>query len=224
MTEQTGGKGSGPDSAAAGEVPRDDEPGGASTPLDTAGDGPVGLEDRVSGDEKGSPGSNQAQAEPMPSSPGHRDPNAPLTPPTLDEMNVGADDPQRPSFGAPSRVTGEVSPPGDLGSGGAAPYQTRPEVDGTAPTGTDRGPEAPVSTTPGESHRAPGLQGSASPAERLDTDLGESARAMTRETGRPAGSGDPQSVPSVGTTASEGTSEEHEVVQGARIPSDEDGG
>ena len=226
MSEQTGGQDGEPDSAAGSgpgsEVPRDDEPGGESTPLDTSGDGPVELEDRVSGDEKGSPGSNQAQAEPLPSTPDHRDPGAPLTPPALDDMNVGADDPQRPSFGSLAPASGPVSGPGDLGRGGAAPYETRPEVDGTAPTGTDRGPEVPAPTTPGESHRAPGLQGSASPAERLDTDLDESARAMTRDTGRPAGSGDPQSVPSVGTTASDGTSEEHGVVQGARIPSDED--
>ncbi|MFP5218677.1 MAG: hypothetical protein ACLGIG_02915 [Actinomycetes bacterium] len=184
---------------------------------------PVDLGDRTApGDSgtgySGSPVGNQGKSEPMPSTPGHRDPNAPLTPPTLDEMNVGADDPQRPSFGSTPPASGAVSAPGDLSGPGAAPYETRPSVDGTSPTGTDRGPEVPLSSTPGESHRAPGLQGTPSPAERVETDVEESAGAMARDTGRPAGSGDPQGVPAVGTTPSDGTSEEHGVVQGARIP------
>ncbi|HWH30332.1 MAG TPA: hypothetical protein VNU26_15500 [Mycobacteriales bacterium] len=190
-------------------------------------DGPVDLGDRTAPGASGtgysgSPTGNQGKTEPMPSTPGHRDPNAPLTPPTLDEMTVGADDPQRPSFGGSAPTAGAVSAPDHLSGPGAAPYASRPQADGTSPTGTDRGPEVPLSSTPGESHRAPGLQGAASPAERVDTDVERSAGAMARDTGRPAGPGDPRGVPSVGTTPSGGTSEEHGVVQGARIPPEQD--
>ncbi len=213
------------DSTATGpgpqSVPADTEPGGESTPLDTEGDGPVGLQDRTRTDEKGSPATNQAKAEPMPPTPGHRDPTATLTPPPLDEMTVGADDPQRPSFGAPAPVAAGVGPanaPRDLSGPGAAPAEERPTVDATATTGTDLGPEVPGSSTPGESHRAPGLQGRTSPAEQVETDVEDSAAGMVRDTGRPSGSGDVHGVPVPTETPSAGTSEEHGVVQGARIP------
>jgi hypothetical protein len=227
VSEQTGQHG---DVAGGGlpaaDVPRDDQPGGESTPLDTEGDGPVGLQDRMRTDEKGSPATNQGKAEPMPPAPGHRDPAAPLVPPALDEMTVGATDPQRPSLGAAAPTSSaEAGPadgpshaPRDLSGPGEAPFETRPTVDGTSPTGTDRGPEVPGSASAGRSHRAPGLQGRTSPAEQVETDVEDSAAAMVRDTGRPAGSGDPHGVESVGETPSQGTSEEHGVVQGARIP------
>lgn len=128
-----------PDGDPSGALPRDTEPGGASTPRDTEGDGPVGLEDRTGTDEKGAPAANQAKAEPMPSTQGHPDPDAPLEPPLLGEMNVGADDPQRPSFGEP-RPAGPAGPadaprePGvehvetdvDASAGGMVPDTGRP--------------------------------------------------------------------------------------------------
>lgn len=62
----------------------------ANTPADETGDGPVTLENRVEPGGEGSPGSNQAQTEPM----------QPAGPPALDAMNVGAADPQAPSHPA----------------------------------------------------------------------------------------------------------------------------
>jgi hypothetical protein len=183
------------DESLPGPVPSDDEPGGESTPLDTRGDGPVGLEDRTGTDEKSAPATNQGKAEPIPPTPGHRDPTAPLEPPLLEDMNVGAADPQRPSLA------------------GSAPTEgTRPA--GAAPAAAG----GPGAAPPAASHRAPGLQGSASPAERLETDVDSSAAEMVRDTGRDAGTGDPQGVPVPSTTPSSGTSEEHGAVQGARLP------
>jgi hypothetical protein len=125
----------------------------------------------------------------MPSSPDHRDPNAPLEPPTLDEMTVGASDPQRPSLPT------------------AAP---------TAARGSGR--EVPVDDSAGEAHRAPGLQGTTPPGEQVETDVEASAAEMVRDTGRPSGAGDVHGVPVPSETASPGTSEESGVVQGARLP------
>lgn len=208
----------------ASQLPRDTQPGGESTPLDTEGDGPVGLEDRTRTDEKSSPATNQGKAEPtMPPTPGHSDPSASLDPPALDDMTVGAADPQRPSLGvglggtAPASA-GPSNAPRGLTGPGAAPADERPAPDTASATGTGRGPEVPVSTTPGEAHRAPGHVGRTSPAEQIETDVDDSAAGMTRDTGRDADSGDPHSVPAVGRTPSAGTSEEHGVVQGARIP------
>lgn len=220
----------------ADRMPRDDEPGGADTPLATEGEGPVGLQDRVAPDEKGSPATNQGSAEPMPSTPGHRDPNAggqaqgdlpPLEPPLLAEMNVGAGDPQRPSLGALTAPTTGAEPgpgdgpgnaPRDVSADGVAPFEERPAHLGRTATGVDTGPEVPAGGTTGESHRAPGLQGTPSPAERVETDVQDSAAAMVRETGRESGPGDSQGVPVPSERPSPGTSEESGVVQGARIP------
>jgi len=226
-----GGIGDGGDGGVD-RLPRDSEPGGESTQLDTEGDGPVGLEDRTRTDEKGSPATNQAKAEPIAPTPGHRDPNAPLTPPPLDSMTVGADDPQRPSLGLPATGTassaaagpgdGPGNAPRDLSGSGTVPADDRPLVDATTSTGTDRGPENPVSASPGRSHRAPGLMGQESPAEQVDTDVEDSAAAMVRDTGRPPhpdeGGGDVAGVPVPSETPAPGTSGEHGVVQGARIP------
>jgi hypothetical protein len=188
-------------------LPRDDEPGGQSTPLDTAGDGPVGLEDRTSTDEKGSPATNQAKAEPIPPTRGAADPTAPLAPPLLEDMNVSAGDPQAPSH-----------PLAAAGSGGGTPVDgpRAPQVADDA--GSDRRPRVPASTTPGRSHRAPGLQGEPSPAESVETDVDDSAAAMRRDTGREAGAGQVHGVPVPSETPSPGTSEEHGAVQGARTP------
>jgi hypothetical protein len=46
---------------------------------------------------------------------------------------------------------------------------------------------------------------------------------MTRDTGRPAGGGDARGVTVPGEVAGEGTSGEHGVVQGARIPRSDGG-
>jgi hypothetical protein len=205
-----------------GEPPRDDEPGGRSTPRDTDGGGPVSLEDRTGAE--GAPAANQAKSEPIPPTQGHPDPTAPLQPPPLDAMNVDVNDPQRPSLGAP-RPTGPSGPgdaPRDLGGPGAPPAAERPVPDTATATGTDLGPENPVSTSAGESHRAPGLQGVPSSAEEVETDVEASAGGMVPDTGRPAGAGDAQGVPVPPGTASAGTSEEHGAVQGARIPASDD--
>jgi hypothetical protein len=211
------------------QLPRDDEPGGESTPLDTEGAGPVGLEDRTRTDEKGSPATNQAKAEPIAPTPGHRDPTAPLTPPLLQDMNVGAGDPQAPSHRAaasaapttgaePPASAGPGNAPTDLTAGGSSPQWERPLQDTASSTGRATGPENPLSATPGSSHKAPGMQGAPSPAEEVETDAEDSAAAMTRDTGRPSGGGDPRGVGMPGEVPGEGTSGEHGVVQGARIP------
>lgn len=212
----------------ADRMPRDDEPGGADTPLATEGEGTVGLEARTAPDQKGSPATNQGTAEPMPSTPGHRDPNAPLEPPSLDEMTVGVADPQRPSLptaaaapttGAePGPGSGPQSAPRDLSGPGAAPFQERPAGLGRNATGVDLGPDLPSSGTAGQAHRAPGLQGTTSPAEEVETDVDSSAAAMVRDTGRDAGAGNVHGVPVPSEEPSPGTSQEHGVVQGARIP------
>ena len=224
MSEQTSGQGNPDTPDAVGE----------RAPVERGDGDAVDLGDRTAPGNpgtgySGSPVGNQGKAEPVPPTPGHADPAAPLTPPTLDEMNVGADDPQRPSHdmaasaaptssAAPGPGAGPGDAPRDLSGTGQAPAETRPETDATTTTGTDRGPEVPLSTSPGTSHKAPGLQGETSPAEQVETDVEDSAAAMERDTGRPSGSGDTQGVPSVGQTPSAGTSEQHGVVQGARIP------
>lgn len=216
-------------------VQRPADPVEADSPQDTRGDGPATLQDRVEPGGQGSPATNQGKAEPtMPPTPGHRDPSAPLEPPALDEMTVGADDPQRPSHPAaaelpttgaePAPGDGPANAPRDLSGPGTTPDRTRPTVDTGTSTGTDLGPQNPLSSTPGRSHRAPGLQGQDSPAEQVETDVHDSAAAMVRDTGRPSGAGDVHGVPVPSEEPSPGTSEEHGVVQGARIPQGRDNG
>ena len=204
------------------------DPVDADTPQDVQGDGPATLDDRTEPGGQGSPATNQGKAEPMPSTPGHRDPNAPLEPPLLEDMNVGAADPQRPALdlassapttGAePGPFDGPAQAPRDLSGPGTTPDETRPTPDMATSTGVDLGPANPLSDSTGESHRAPGLQGTDSPAEQVETDVHASAGAMVRDTGRPSGGGDAHGVPIPSETPSPGTSEEHGVVQGARIP------
>ena len=210
-----------PDAGTAGPVDAD-------SPADTRGDGPATLEDRTEPGGQGSPATNQAKSEPMPSTAGHRDPNAPLEPPLLEDMNVGAADPQRPSLPtassaptssaqAPASAT-PSSAPQDLSGPGTEPDRLRPMPDMATASGTATGPENPLSDSPGTSHRAPGLQGTESPAERLGTDDEAGAAAMVRDTGRPSGGGDAHGADVPSETPSPGTSQEHGVVQGARIP------
>lgn len=223
MSEQTAGQ----------TPPRDDEPGGESTPADTQGSGPVTLEDRTrergtGQDDTTAPGSNQAKTEPMPSTAGHRDPNAPLQPPLLEDMNVGVADPQSPSHPAAAHPPAATPAPGpgDLGGAGAAPSEERPLASAGSSTGRATGPENPVSSSAGSSHRAPGLEGRTGADEAVETDVASSAAHMTRD-GAPSlpatdSPGDPQGVPVPSHEAAAGTSEEHAAVRGARTPSTSD--
>lgn len=232
MDEQTG---TGQEEAAASQ-PHDDEPGGESTPRDDSGEGSVGLEDRTRqrggpGDDTGAPAANQGKAEPMPSTPGDKDPNAPLEPPPLEAMNVGAADPQSPrhplAAGSGLAVDAEVaSPPADLGGAGAAPAAQRPAASTGSSTGRAPGPEKPDSDSIGVAHQAPGIQGSTGPDEAVETDMTSSATEMG-----PSGPsadvaedepGDAQGVPVPSHDASPGTSEEHDVVRGARTATHDD--
>jgi hypothetical protein len=179
------------------------------------------------GEAQGSTASNQGKAEPMPSTPGHKDPNAPLEPPSLEDMNVGSADPQLPRHPLATRSGLElhepVTPaPADVGGPGSAPAEQRPAASTGSSTGRASGPEHPAETSEGTAHKAPGIQGSTGSDEVLETDVVSSAARMG-----PSGpgsipsdgsSGDPQGVDVPSTTASLGTSEEHDVVQGARTP------
>lgn len=213
------------------DIPRDCEPGGRSTPQDTADAGAVGLPDRVG--EKGAPGSNQGRAEPIPPTQGHPAPAGQgqppselpaLEPPSLADMNVGDADPQRPSLGGTPAATagadrGSASGSGPASDGaGTAPAAVRPERLAVDDSGTGGGPAEP----PGVGHRGPGLQGTPSPAERVDTDVAASAAAMdpaaAADAGQPTGAGDPRGVEVPSGVPSPGTSEQAGAVQGARTP------
>lgn len=208
-------------------MPRDDEPGGESTPLDTSGDGPVGLEDRVRTDDKSAPATNQGKAEPMPVTPTHPDPDAPLDPPPLESMNVGSADPQAPrhpaAAGSGLAVDGDVDPgPQSLGGKGVAPSVERPTPDLQSSTGRGAGPGNPRQDTGGQSHRVPGLLGRTGPDEAVETDVDTGAAQMG-----PAGpSSDPtdgtpghsHGVPVPSSDALLNSSEEHAIVRGARTP------
>lgn len=235
MTEQTDGQSSG---RSDDDVPR---AGAERAPVERGSD-PVDLSDRTDAGSSGtgytgSPVGNQGRSEPMPPTPGHPDPAAPghphpgvqpLEPPLLEDMNVGAADPQRPSLptASPLPTTRAEAGPGDspsnaprdLSGPGAAPAEVRPERLSVSDTGTEAGPSSVQQDTPGVSHRTPGLQGTTSPAEQVETDVQSSAAAMQRDTGRPSGAGDTHGVEVPSGVPSPGTSEEHGVVQGARIP------
>jgi hypothetical protein len=218
-TRQTGltGGGVSPD-----RLPRDDEPGGDSTPRDTEGAGPVGLEDRTDGD--GAPAANQAKAEPIAPTPGHRDPNAPLVPPVLEDMNVGTADPQSPSHPAavvPSPPAAGA-PAARLDNAGSAPAAQRPASEPGTSTGRATGPEQPISGTPGLSHRAPGMQGATGPDESVESDLARGVREVAPDgpstVPSDGSAGDAAGVPVPSRHASEGTSEEHGTARGVRTP------
>ncbi len=80
------------------------QPGDASEPEDTTGDGPVTLEDRTAPGGQGSPDTNQAKVEPIPVDEHAPDPQAPREAPSLASMNVGANNPQAPSHPAAGRT------------------------------------------------------------------------------------------------------------------------
>lgn len=202
----------------------------ANTPADETGDGPVTLSDRVEPGGEGSPGSNQGRTEPMSPSGTHAEP---MAPPDLEGMNVGADDPQAPrhpaAAGSATSATGGYADepagaaPTNLSGPGATPDQVRPVVDTTTSTGRAPGPEQPVQGSSGTSHRAPGLQGVPGTGESVETDVSAGAARMgpqaldSRSAGSP-GQGDDQGVPSSGSEPAAGTSEEHRVVAGVRLP------
>jgi hypothetical protein len=212
------------DGSAAGD-------GDVSSQVDTRGEGPVTLEDRTAPGGQGSPDTNQGKTEPGIPASGEAGGEAAAHVPDLQSMNVGSADPQSPEHpAARGTASSAVAGPGDSplhaprdmgGPGGDADSQ-RPSIDSETSTGRAPGPETPHQVTTGTAHRAPGSQGSTPDGERIETDVEASAAAMVRDTGRPSGSGDPQSVAVPSETPTMGTSEEHGVVQGARIP-DPDG-
>lgn len=207
----------------------------SNTPTDEAGDGPVTLSDRTAPGGQGSPGSNQGAGQTGSEHELAADAPtlAPLDPPDLDSMNVGGADPQAPRHpdalrsgmsdtGAYAHEPSGEQPTG-LGGPGQTPDETRPEVDLTSSTGRAPGPEVPVSSTTGTAHRAPGLDGTTPDGESVTSDTGAGAARMgpaaLDSVGDPSpGQGDDQSVPSSGTSPLPGTSEEHRVVSGIRLP------
>jgi hypothetical protein len=208
----------------------DDEPGAASQPEDLQGDGPVTLEDRTQPGGQGSPDTNQGKTEPMAPTTEHPEP---LGAPDLGAMNVGSADPQAPSHPDALRsgtsATGGYAhepagrQPTDLSGEGATPDATRPVVDTTTSTGRAPGPEQPEQVTSGTAHRAPGLSGTTPDGESIDTDVRAGAARMGPQAqdstpGQSPGQGDDQSVPSSGTSAMPGTSQDHQIVSGIRLP------
>lgn len=179
-----------------------DQPGAASQPEDLAGDGPVTIEDRTEPGGQGSPDTNQARTEPMSPTPEHPEPRAA---PDLDSMNVGGADPQAPRH------------PAAQGSGTSATGSY------AGSTGREPGPQAPEQQASGTSHRAPGLQGATPEGESVETDVEAGAartgpQPLDSTPGRSPGQGNDQGVASSGTSPSPGTSEEHRIVSGVRLP------
>jgi hypothetical protein len=211
------------------QQPRDAEPGRDGAPGDADSSEPVGLEDRTAPGRSGagytgSPVGNQGKSEPMPATTGHPDPNAPLEPPLLAQMNVGADDPQTPRH--PAAAGSALTPsapapgPGALGGAGTAPGEQRPGPSLGVSTGRATGPQNPDSVRPGTSHKAPGVMGVTGPDEALETDV-ESGAGRMSPSGAPSlpstdDPGDAQDVPVPSHDAAIGTSEEHAAVRGAR--------
>ena len=174
-----------------------DQPGGPSQP---EGDGPVELSDRTEPGGRGSPDTNQARTEPMSPTPDHPEP---VAVPTLAEMNVGSADPQSPSHPA-------TLPPA-AGPAGSPPQ----ELSGTGDAGS------------GTAQRAPGSLGDSPDGEAFGVDVAAGATRMSPTGGpgdRPglsAGQGDPGPSPAAGDAPLEGSSEEQQIVTGARLATDE---
>lgn len=200
----------------------------ANTPADESGDGPVTIEDRVEPSGEGSPGSNQSKTEPMSPTGTHSEP---MAPPTLDQMNIGTSDPQLPSHpavssGAPSGSYSSApagTEPTGLSGPGETPDESRPVVDTTTSTGHAPGPEKPVQLSSGTSHRVPGLDGTTPDGESVESDVQAGAArmgpaAVDITAGTSPGQGDDQGVPSSGTSPLAGSSEEHRVVAGVKLP------
>lgn len=201
-----------------------------NTPKDETGDGPVTIEDRVEPGGEGSPGSNQAKTEPMSPTGTHSEP---MAPPDLDQMNVGTTDPQLPrhpaAAGSDTSLTGGYShepagvEPTGLSGSGTTPDATRPAIDTTTSTGRAPGPEKPVQVTTGTAHRVGGLQGTTPEGESVESDVEAGAarmgpQAVDSTAGESPGQGDDQGVPSSGTSPLPGTSEEHRIVAGIKLP------
>ena len=229
LFSRRGRGGASPEDQAAPD--RDDQPGSVSSQHDVGGRGPVSLDERTGSGGQASPDTNQGRAEPMPATPGHPDPNAPLDPPALDDMNVGAADPQRASHPA-ARDRDTPLAGGTLYRGpvnpGAAPQDERPAVDPDSTTKLPEGPERPVAASPGRAQRQPGQLGS-SPEEQ-ETDVAAGA-ARTVPGHPPASSappvpepGDSQGVAVPHVDPAPGTSEEQSIVHGVRaavVPGEE---
>lgn len=204
-------------------------PGAPSQPEDTAGDGPVTLSDRTEPNGQGSPDTNQGKTEPMAPDTEHPEP---LAVPSLDQMNVGGADPQAPrhpgALGSGTSGTGGYAhePAGTeptAMAGSRSGDLSAPEVDTTTSTGRAPGPEQPQQDSTGTSHRAPGLQGSTPEGEAVETDVAAGAarlgpQALDSRDGVSPGQGDDHGVPSSGTSATPGTSQEHRIVSGVRLP------
>jgi hypothetical protein len=210
-----------------------DQPGQASQPEDTQGDGPVTLSDRTEPGGQGSPDTNQAEVEPMSPTGTHSEP---LAVPDLDDMNVGGADPQAPRH--PDALRSEPSATGAyadeapgqeptrLSADGSTPDASRPVVDTTTSTGRAPGPEQPVQQSSGTAHRAPGLEGRTPEGESVTTDTAAGAarmgpQALDSTAGESAGQGDDASVPSSGSAPAEGTSQEHRIVAGIKLPEED---
>lgn len=113
--------------------------------------------------------------------------------------------------------------PTRLSADGTTPDATRGSVDTTASTGRAPGPEQPLQQTTGTAHRAPGMHGETPEGESVTTDTSAGAarmgpQALDSTPGQSPGQGDDASVPSSGTSPAEGTSQEHRVVTGIRLP------
>ena len=204
--------------------------GAASQPEDIHGDGPVTLADRTEPGGQGSPDTNQGKTEPLAPTTEHPEP---MGAPDLSSMNIGAADPQVPrhpaALGSSTSATGGYAhegagtEPTRMSGPGTVPDHDRPGVDSTASTGRAPGPEQPLQTTSGTAQRAPGSLGDTPDGEAVTTDVDAGAARMgpaavdSRE-GLSPGQGDDQSVPSSGTAAAPGTSEEHRIVSGIRLP------
>jgi len=201
----------------------DAEPGSVSSQLDVEGRGPVSLDERTKGGGQASPDTNQAKAEPMPSTPGAADPNATFPAPELGDMNIGAGDPQLPSH--PAARDRDVSlAGGTLYSGpvnpGVVPAEDRPTVDPGSTSTLPEGPERPLQKTAGASQRQPGSLGVSPEEQETDVDAG-AARMVP---GAPPASsappvpqpGDAQSVIVPHDVPAPGTSETQSIVHGVR--------
>lgn len=194
-----------------------DQPGAASQPEDVAGDGPVTIEDRTEPGGQGSPDTNQAKTEPMSPTTAHPEP---MAAPDLDSMNVGSADPQAPRH--PGALRSETSATGAYAHEAAGQELTRLSADGTTPEAA--AVDTQLST--GTAHRAPGIQGETPVGESVTTDTAAGAarmgpQALDSEPSQAPGQGDDASVPSSGTSPLEGSSQEHQVVTGIKLPQED---
>lgn len=220
----THGSDSSPEEPSGQQVPRGDEPGASASQYDD-GKGTIGLGDRIGG---AAPDTNQAEAEPMPPTPGHADPvgtgphSTPPEVPELGDMNAGM-------------ALSQVASPTVLETGAVGPGRALPES--AAPHGSPAGQDRPARETPsgaepglsagsstGTAHRAPGLQGELPDGETVESDTTAGAARMAPGGGPdqtpPAQSypGDSQGVNVPHEQPMEGTSQEQGIVHGVKDP------